>query len=196
MFTIDAADVIAAAARLQHSSTPVRLTAHRRANSPGSTSTSLPTGPVIPALLTSPVTTPTDAVVSNSASTSAGEATSACTGSQRAPAERTAAAVSSARPVLDAYEKTMSCPSAAIRRQIAAPMPRLPPVTMVSGLLMAAMLYAIAAAVDRRAPACAQAADATALRPRRGVLRRRRRCDAVDALRLTPPWPRSRPGRW
>ena len=48
-------------------------------------STSLPTGPVIPALLTSPVTVPSSAAAANSASTSAASAVSSATVTQRAP---------------------------------------------------------------------------------------------------------------
>lgn len=101
--------VITAAARREHSSTPRRLTSTTRRSTSVSVSTSLPNGPVTPALLTSPVTDPSrSAAVSNSRSTSASTEVSALTVTQRAPFARTPVAIHSAAAPSFTYPTTTS----------------------------------------------------------------------------------------
>src|SRR5690606_39425289 len=54
----------------------------------------------------------------------------------RAPAARTPSATASAAPASRTKPTTTSWPSAASRRQVAAPIPRLPPVTTVTSRFM------------------------------------------------------------
>ena len=124
------------AARREHSSVPRRLTSTTRRSS----AVSVVGEPAeragrSPALFTRPVTAPSrSAAVSKSRSTSASSEVSARTVTHLAPGLAYGGTRSARRPRRRVRTRPPGRgPSAASRRQVAAPMPRLPPVTTVTG---------------------------------------------------------------